>query len=83
MKNGQYVKISIIKTPGKNSKAARTLQQSENSRIQREQDFSTVKDESFSCVGRFSNQKIHLNCQWKPGLFLAANTNVESLSGEA
>lgn len=42
-----------------------------------------MKDDSFSCVGRLSDQKIDLNCQWKPGLFLAANTSIESLSGVA
>lgn len=40
-----------------------------------------IKDDGFSCVGSFSSQKIHMNCQWKPGPFLAANTNIESLWG--
>lgn len=83
MKNGQYVKTSITKTPGKMPKQQGLCNSQRTVVFKENRIYAQIKDDSFSCVGRFSNQKRHLNCQWKPGLFLAAKTNIESLSGVA
>lgn len=83
MKNGQYVKTSIIKTPGKMPKQQGLCNSQRTVALKENGISAQKKDNSFSCVGRFSIQNIHLNCQWKPGLLLAANTNGESLSGVA
>lgn len=81
MKNVQYIKISIIKTSGKMPKQQWPCSSQRTVLFKENRTSAPTKEDCFSCLGRFSNQKMHLNCQWKPGLSLAANTNVECFSG--
>lgn len=81
MKNVQYIKISIIKTSGKMSKQQWPCSSQRTVLFKENRTSAQTKEDCFSCLGRFSNQKMHLKCQWNPGLSLAANTNVECFSG--